>query len=124
MTAVVNSEKRRLQETLVAMMIETPESFENAAEIVAADGVDDLLVGRPDLSATKGMRGQFGSTQFVAVIEKFIDSAEGAGKWAGLGGVYDESILPDFVTRGMRFFLGGADTSFIMGGARARRVLQ
>ena len=43
-----------------------------------------------------------------------------AGKWAGLGGVYDEALLPGFVERGMRFFLGGSDLSFILAGAKAR----
>ena len=107
-------------ETLIVMMIETPKAVENAAVIAAVDGVDILLVGGSDLSATMGMPGQFQNPEFVAAIEKVIDGAQGAGKWPGLGGVYDEAILPGFVERGMRFFLGGADMSFILAGARAR----
>ena len=108
------------RETLVVMMIETPEAVENAGEIAAVDGVDVLLVGGSDLSTTMGIPGQYTNPDFLAAIDKVIAAARGAGKFPGLGGVYDESILPDFVARGMRFFLGGADMSFILAGGKAR----
>lgn len=107
-------------ETLVVCMIETPEAVENAAEIAAVDGVDVLLVGGSDLSTTMGIPGQSTHPDFLAAIDKVIAAAQGAGKWPGLGGVYDEKILPDFAARGMRFFLGGADMSFILAGGKAR----
>ena len=46
-------------QTLIVMMIETPEAVENAADIAAVDGVDVLLVGGSDLSATMGIPGQY-----------------------------------------------------------------
>ena len=108
------------QETLVVMMIETPEAVENAGEIAAVDGVDVLLVGGSDLSTTMGIPGESTNPKFLAAIDKVIAAAHGAGKHAGLGGVYDEKILPDFAARGMRFFLGGADMSFILAGGKSR----
>ncbi len=108
------------KETLVVMMIETPEAVKNASEIAAVDGVDVLLVGGSDLSTTMGIPGESTNPDFLAAIDKVIAAAQGAGKFAGLGGVYDEAILPDFVDRGMRFFLGGADMSFILAGGKAR----
>ena len=108
------------KETLVVMMIETPEAVKNASEIAAVDGVDVLLVGGSDLSTTMGIPGESTNPDFLAAIDKVIAAAQGAGKFAGLGGVYDEAILPDFVARGMRFFLGGADMSFILAGGKAR----
>ena len=107
-------------ETLIVMMIETPEAVENAAEIAAVDGVDVLLVGGSDLSATMGIPGQFQNPDFVEAIATVVDATVAASKWPGLGGVYDEAILPGFAERGMRFFLGGADLSFILAGASAR----
>jgi 2-keto-3-deoxy-L-rhamnonate aldolase RhmA len=107
-------------ETLVVMMIETPEAVKNAGEIASVEGVDVLLVGGSDLSATMGIPGQYTNPDFLDAIDAVIAAAQGAGKWPGLGGVYDEAILPDFVKRGMRFFLGGADMSFILAGGRAR----
>jgi len=107
-------------ETLIVMMIETPEAVVNASDIASVDGVDVLLVGGSDLSATMGIPGQFQHPDFVDNIGKVVDAATGAGKWAGLGGVYDEAILPGFAERGMKFFLGGADMAFILAGGKAR----
>ena len=108
------------EETSVVMMIETPEAVQNSGEIAAVDGVDVLLVGGSDLSTTMGIPGQSTNPDFLAAVDKVIASAHDAGKIAGLGGVYDEGILPDFVNRGMRFFLGGADMSFILAGGKSR----
>lgn len=107
-------------ETLIVMMIETPEAVENVADIAGTDGVDIVLVGGSDLSATMGIPGQFQNPDFVAAVGKVIDATKAAGKWPGLGGIYDESIIPGFAERGMRFFLGGADMSFILAGGKAR----
>ena len=107
-------------ETLVVMMIETPKAVDNAADIAAVEGVDIVLVGGSDLSATMGMAGQFQNQAFIEAIDQVIAAAQGAGKWPGLGGIYDEAILPGFIDAGMRFFLGGADMSFILAGGRSR----
>lgn len=107
-------------ETLLVMMIETPTAVENAAEIAAIDGVDILLVGGSDLSATMGIAGQFQNAAFTEAIDRVIAAARGAGKWAGLGGIYDEAILPGFLDAGMRFILGGADMAFILAGGKSR----
>ena len=107
-------------QTLLVMMIETPRAVENAAAIAAVDGVDILLVGGSDLSATMGIPGQMTHPEFVDAIGKVVDGANAAGKWAGLGGVYDEALLPGFIERGMRFILGGSDLAFILAGAKAR----
>ena len=107
-------------ETLLVMMIETPKALENVAEIAAVDGVDILLVGGSDLSATMGIAGQFQNPDFVDAIGKVIAAAQGAGKWPGLGGIYDEAIMAGFLDAGMRFVLGGADLSFILAGGKSR----
>ena len=108
------------QETLIVMMIETPEAVENATSIAGVDGVDILLVGGSDLSATMGIPGQFQSPKFVEAISSVAKATLSVSKWPGLGGVYDETILPSFAKLGIRFFLGGSDLSFILAGARAR----
>ncbi len=107
-------------QTLLVMMIETPQAVANAGAIAAVDGVDILLVGGSDLSATMGIPGQFTNPDFVDAVGAVVDGAADAGKWAGLGGVYDEALLPGFIERGMRFFLGGSDLSFILSAAKAR----
>ena len=108
------------QETLIIMMVETPKGVENAAEIASVDGVDILLIGGSDLSATMGIPGEFENPDFVKAVTKVVSATSSVSKWSGLGGVYDEIILPKFFKLGIRFFLGGADLSFILAGAKAR----
>lgn len=108
------------RETLIVTMIETPAAVENAGAIAAVDGVDALLVGGQDLCSTMGIPGQTDHPRFIEAVGRVVDAAQAAGKWPGLGGVYDERLLTGFVDRGVRFFLGGADISFLMNGARAR----
>jgi 4-hydroxy-2-oxoheptanedioate aldolase len=107
-------------ETLLVMMIETPTAVKNAAAIAAVEGVDCLLVGGSDLSATMGIPGQYENPDFVAAIDSVIAAAQGANVWPGLGGVYDEALLPGFVGKGMKFLLGGSDMSFMLAGGKAR----
>jgi len=40
----------------------------------------------------------------------------------GMGGVYEETVAPDYIAPGARFILSGSDHAFLMagGGARAR----
>jgi 2-keto-3-deoxy-L-rhamnonate aldolase RhmA len=107
-------------ETLIVMMIETPEAVENAGAIAAVDGVDVVLIGGQDLCSTMGIPGQTNDPRFVEAVGRVADAAKVAGKWPGLGGIYDETLLRSFIEKGIRFFLGGADISFLMAGARAR----
>ena len=107
-------------ETLIITMIETPTAIENAGAIAAVNGVDALLIGGQDLCATMGIPGQTGHPRFIDAVGRIVDAAQAAGKWPGLGGVYDEGLLAKFVERGVRFFLGGADIAFLMNGARIR----
>ena len=69
------------QETLIVMMIETPEAVENATSIAGVDGVDILLVGGSDLSATMGIPGQFQSPKFVEAISSVAEATLSGSKW-------------------------------------------
>ena len=67
-----------------------------------------------------GLPGHYPNPEFLAAIDEVIAAAPGAGKIAGLGGVYDENILPDFDKLRKRLFLAGADMSFILAGGKLR----
>jgi 2-keto-3-deoxy-L-rhamnonate aldolase RhmA len=106
--------------TLVIVMIETPEAVENADAIAAADGVDVLLIGTNDLSAEMGLHGQFGHERVTAAYEAVIAACRKHGKFPGMGGVYDEELSTRYIGMGAQFLLGGSDTSFMMAAAKAR----
>ncbi len=107
-------------ETMVIVMVETPKAVENVEEIAAVDGIDVVMIGGQDLCATMGIPGEIGSPRLADAVGRVVDACKANGKWAGLGGVYDEVHAKAYVERGIRLLLGGADMSFILAGAKAR----
>jgi 2-keto-3-deoxy-L-rhamnonate aldolase RhmA len=113
-TRIVNAE------TLIVVMIETPRAVENAEAIAAVPGIDVLLIGTNDLSMELGVPGGLGDPKVVAAYERVIAACKRHGKHAGLGGVYTEDLMRQYIGMGARFVLGGNDFSFVLSGAQAR----
>jgi 4-hydroxy-2-oxoheptanedioate aldolase len=107
-------------ETLVVVMLETPQAIASADAIAAVKGIDVLLIGTNDLCAEMGMPGQFADAKVVAAYESVIAACRRHGKYPGMGGVYDQALMQKYIGMGMRFILSGSDLSFLMAGAMAR----
>ncbi|MGK7867868.1 HpcH/HpaI aldolase family protein [Falsiroseomonas sp. E2-1-a20] len=105
---------------LVVCMIETPEAVANAEAIAAVPGVDVLMFGTSDLTATMGIPGQIGHPDVRAAYARVGAACAAHGKVMGMGGVYDEKVAPDYIALGARFILGGSDHAFLMAGATQR----
>lgn len=108
------------RDILVACMIETPEAVRNAEAIAAVPGVDVLLIGTSDLTASMGIAGQIGHKDVYAAYEKVAAACAKAGKTLGMGGVYDETHAAAYIKMGARFLLSGSDHNLLMAGATAR----
>ncbi len=108
------------REILIACMIETPEAVANAEAIAAVEGVDVLMFGTSDLTATMGIPGQIGHPDVRRAYEAVGAACAKHGKVMGMGGVYDEKVAPDYVKLGARFILSGSDHAFLMAGAAQR----
>ena len=110
--------------TLVTVMIETPLGVENADEIAAVDGVDVLLIGTGDLTAEMGIPGQPGHERVLAAYESVIAACHKHGKWAGMGGAYEEPELRRYIGMGVRMVLASGDLGLMMqaGSATTRLV--
>ena len=110
------------KEIMVCVMIETPEAVANADAIAGVPGVDSLMIGTSDLTASMGIAGQIGHPDVRAAYEKVAAACGKHGKIMGMGGVYDEKVAPDYIKLGARFLLSGSDHAFLMagGGARAK----
>ena len=106
--------------TLVIVMIETPAAVENADAIAAVEGVDGLLVGTNDLCMEMGMPGRVGDPAVMEAQAKVIDACRRHGRFPGLGGVYDPSLMERYIEMGMRLILCGNDLSMLIAGASAR----
>ena len=105
---------------LTVVMLETPAAIANADEIAAVPGVDVLLIGSNDLCAEMGIPGDFGSDRLAEAYGKMIAACARHGKFPGMAGIYNETIMTRYIEMGARFILSGQDAAFMMAGAQAR----
>ena len=102
---------------LTVVMLETPTAIANADEIAAVPGVDVLLIGTNDLCAEMGIHGDFGNERVADAYRAMIAAARKHGKFPGIAGVYNETIMPRYIEMGARFILSGQDAAFMAAGA-------
>ncbi|MBK1659804.1 HpcH/HpaI aldolase family protein [Paracraurococcus ruber] len=108
------------REILVTVMIETPEAVEAADAIAAVPGIDALMIGTSDLTASLGISGQIGHEKVRAAYAAVGAACQRHGKTLGMGGVYDEVHARTYIGIGARLLLSGNDQSFLMTGATSR----
>lgn len=106
--------------TLLVVMVETPDAVANVDAIAATPGIDVILVGASDLSMEMGIPGQVGDPKIVDAMERVTAACKKHGKYAGLGGVYDQPLMQRYVEMGMRFILGGNDVALMISAAKDR----
>src|SRR5712664_3188620 len=100
-------------EILVVAMIESTEGIANAAEIAAVEGIDGLLIGTSDLTAEMGISGQILHPRVEVAYRK-------AGKFLGMGGVYELDAMKRYADLGAHFILTGSDHAYNLAGASLR----
>jgi len=108
------------EQTLVVVMIESPEAVANADAIAAVPGVDGLLIGTSDLTASAGIPGQLDHPDIVQAYETVITACQQHGKFPGMGGVYQNELAARYIAMGMQMILVGSDVAFMQAGARQR----
>ena len=107
-------------QTMVIIMLETPDAIAQADAFAAVPGVDSILIGTNDLCAEMGIPGQFTDPRVEDAYRKVIAACRKNNIHPGMGGVYEPKLLEKYIGMGMRFILGGGDMSFLMAGARDR----
>ncbi len=108
------------EEILIVVMLETPEAVENAGDIAEVEGVDVLMFGTSDLTASMGIPGEIGHKRVQAAYERVAKLCKKNGKILGMGGVYDETWAKAYIGMGARFVLSGSDHTYITNGAKQR----
>ena len=106
------------RETLVVVMLESPEAIDNADKIAEVPGIDALLIGTNDLSLEMGIPGELGHSDIVAAYDSVIAACKAHGKYAGMGGVYKPELMAKYIEMGTQLILAGNDISFLMESAR------
>ena len=105
---------------LIVIMLESPEAIDNVDSIAAVDGVDVILIGTNDLCMEMGIPGDYSNPKVKDAYIKVIEACKKYGKTPGMGGVYNEELMSEYIKMGMRFILSGSDLSFMMQTASQR----
>lgn len=98
----------------IAATLESQTAIANAEEIAAVPGIDALLVGFSDLCLDMGIPGQVGSAAAFEAASRTIAACRRHGKWAGMGGIVDDTLLARYVGMGMQILVVGSDLSFVL----------
>ena len=105
------------KEILVVAMIESPEGVANAADIAGVEGIDGLLIGTSDLTAEMGISGQILHPRVEDAYRSVGAACRAAGKFLGMGGVYEVEAMKRYIDLGAHFILTGSDHAYILAGA-------
>ena len=105
---------------LIVIMLESPEAIDNVNSIAAVDGVDVILIGTNDLCMEMGIPGDYSNPKVKDAYTKVIEACKKYEKTPGMGGVYNEELMSEYIKMGMKFILSGSDLSFMMQSATQR----
>ncbi|MBX9965290.1 MAG: aldolase [Burkholderiales bacterium] len=111
------------RETLVVVMLESPQAIENCEAIAAVPGVDVLLIGTTDLSFEMGIPGQIEDARIEDAYRRVIAACRRHGKYPGMGGVYTPGPMQRYIDMGARFIISGSDFSLLLQAGTARAAL-
>jgi 2-dehydro-3-deoxyglucarate aldolase len=106
------------REIAVIVQAEHAQAVENIEAIVRVPGVDAVLLGPYDLSASLGKMGQIDDPAVVRAIRRVTDACRAAGMPLGYFGVTAAAVAP-YVAQGYTLIVAGVDTLFLGNGAKA-----
>ncbi len=78
------------------------------------------MIGTNDSCAEMGIHGDFGNDKVAEAYKAMIAACKQHGKFPGMAGIYNETIMPRYIELGARFILAGQDAQFMSAGAAAR----
>jgi len=108
------------KELLIGVQIESIKGVENVDEIAAVTGVDLLVIGPRDLSASIGKLGQFDDPEVLQLVQSAESAILASGKSLG-SVVYPGRTADDMFASGYGLLIAGSDVSFLIEGARLAR---
>ena len=98
------------------VMIETLEALEAIEEIVAVEGLDSVVLGPWDLSASLGLLGQVDHPQVVEAMDHICAVARRAGLAVGSGMPVDADFAAAQIERGVQWCQVGVDLGYLVQG--------
>ncbi len=106
------------REIAVIVQAEHALAVDNIDSIVRVPGVDAVLLGPYDLSASLGKMGQIDDAEVVAAIGRVTDACAAVGMPLGYFGVTAAAVIP-YAARAYTLIVAGVDTLYLADGAKA-----
>ena len=105
------------QSPLLVAMIENTQALENIEKILSVDGLDAILIGPYDLSASLGLMGNFDHPEVTAAMGRILSSAKKANIAAGIHVVEPSLVeINDRIKEGYSFLPYSIDTVILRQG--------
>ncbi len=101
------------EETAVILQAESAEAVDNIDDIASLKGIDAILIGPNDLSASLGKPGEIDHPLVQSAINKIIKACQNANVSMGYFGVSAEAVLP-YKEKGFSLLTVGVDTIFLI----------
>ena len=98
---------------MTLVQIETAKGFQNVEEIVKVKGIDVLIIGPSDLSASMGYPGNPKHPEVTKAIDKIIQTAKNAGIVLGRDGSSNKEAMAEAQKKGALLFTTNA-AAFIL----------
>ena len=105
------------QRSVVVVQAENIRAVECIEEIAAVPGIDGVLIGPYDLSASMGLMGQIDHPRVVEAIDRVTAVCQRRGLKLGIFGVTPAAVRP-YLVKGYTFVVAGVDTILLGQGAR------
>jgi 2-dehydro-3-deoxyglucarate aldolase len=96
-------------ETAVIVQAEHPDAIAHIRDIVRVDGVDGVLIGPYDLSASLGRPGAVDHPEVREAIARVHEACRDAGIPIGIFGVTADAVRP-YIEQGFTMIVAGVDT--------------
>ncbi len=103
---------RANDETIVVIQAESRDAIGNIDAMASCAGVDAVLIGPYDLSASLGEVGDFENPEFIDAIEQISEACMDHGKALGIFGVSAEAVAP-YKEQGFSLLTVGVDSLFL-----------
>jgi 2-keto-3-deoxy-L-rhamnonate aldolase RhmA len=108
------------EQTAVIVQAEHIDAVQQIEAIIQIQGIDAVLVGPYDLSASVGRMGQLDHPDVTQAIDHVTTVCRNAGMRLGIFGVSAEAVQP-YIARGYTLIVAGVDTLLL--GQAARQLL-
>ena len=103
--------------TAVILQAESRQAIENIDAMVKVKGLDAILIGPYDLSASLGRIGQVTHPEVQAAIKTVASACQSAGIQLGIFSVRAEAVKP-YIEQGFTLITAGVDALFVIDSAK------